>query len=362
MVLDLVNIKRTRVSSVPSSYSMLLYAPTKFGKTTFVNELFGERLLNIMTEKRLVVDNAAGVYISNYAEMLDVIEALKRPETQKAYDAISIDTVENLFSYVDKKVALDFGEDAVGEDSSIGFGRDYTKRTQVWFDLMKELESLPYTLIFVSHELTEEVVVPKRSLTKKDVNSLVGSEELKSGTAVSEYNKKVYTEDMIKYQKYVPDLNKKALGVVSKMVDNIIYGQLLVDENGNEKRVLRLRGTIQYQAGCTLAGVPDTVDFTPEAYRKALEIGLKNYHNKSDVKHFHASIKSKKLDYDKLRKRAALLGSKFNENNDMKSLLSMLDELFKDGTKVTELPPSRVQDLSIAVSKMETLAHEKGYI
>ena len=167
---------------------------------------------------------------------------------------------------------------------------------------------------------------------------------------------------MVKYQKYVPDLNKKALGVVSKMVDNIVYGQLLVDENGNDKRVLRLRGTIQYQAGCTLAGVPDTVDFTPEAYRKALEIGLKNYHNKSDVKHFHASIKSNKLDYGKLRKRAALLGSKFNENNDMKSLLSMLDELFKDGTKVTELPPSRVQDLSIAVSKMETLAHEKGYI
>jgi len=63
MALDLVNIKRTRVSSVPLSYSMLLYAPTKFGKTTFVNELFGERLLNIMTEKRLVVDNAAGIYI-----------------------------------------------------------------------------------------------------------------------------------------------------------------------------------------------------------------------------------------------------------------------------------------------------------
>ena len=35
MALDLVNIKRTQVSSVPLSYSMLLYAPTKFGKTTF---------------------------------------------------------------------------------------------------------------------------------------------------------------------------------------------------------------------------------------------------------------------------------------------------------------------------------------
>lgn len=362
MTLDLVNIKRTQVSSEPLSYSMLLYAASKFGKTTFVNELFGERLLNIMTEKRLVVDNAAGIYVGKYSDIQDVIEALKRPETQKAYDAISIDTVENLFTYVDRYAATYYGESAVGESDKVGFSRDYSKRKQLWFDLMKQLEELPYTLIFVSHQDTADVIVPKRKVYDKDLANLSGAQVLSRGTRKSNYNKDVYIEDMVEYKKYIPDLPKSALSVVMKMVDNVLYGQLLIDSNGNEKRVLRLRGTAQYDAGCTLNNVPDTVDFTPEAYRKALEEGLKGYKNKKDIKHFHANIKSNKLDYDKLRDQATSLAKKFNTNNDMQSMLDMLNELFKDGTKVMELPKSRVQDLSVAVSKMETLASEKGYI
>ena len=50
---QLLNLKPTTVSNSPESYNFLLYGESKIGKTTFVNDLFGEKVLNVMTEKRL---------------------------------------------------------------------------------------------------------------------------------------------------------------------------------------------------------------------------------------------------------------------------------------------------------------------
>ena len=50
-MIDLTKIEPNKVSTDPSSYSLLLYGPSKIGKTTFVQELF-PKVLHIMTEKR----------------------------------------------------------------------------------------------------------------------------------------------------------------------------------------------------------------------------------------------------------------------------------------------------------------------
>ena len=112
---QLLNLKPTKVSSDPESFNFLLYGESKIGKTTFINDLFGERVLNIMTEKRLGgVEGAKGVYVSNYADVKSVLRVLKDKELQEAYDVISFDTIDNLYLYVDKYVASQYDEITVG--------------------------------------------------------------------------------------------------------------------------------------------------------------------------------------------------------------------------------------------------------
>ena len=74
---QLLNLQPTTVSSDPESYNFLLYGESKIGKTSFVNNLFGDRLLNVMTEKRLAgVEGAKGIYVSSYADVKSVLRIL----------------------------------------------------------------------------------------------------------------------------------------------------------------------------------------------------------------------------------------------------------------------------------------------
>ena len=112
---QLLNLKPTTVSSNPESYNFLLYGESKIGKTTFVNDLFGDRVLNVMSEKRLGgVEGARGIYISNYADVKNILRILKDKELQEAYDVVSFDTIDNLYLYVDKYVADQYNEISVG--------------------------------------------------------------------------------------------------------------------------------------------------------------------------------------------------------------------------------------------------------
>ena len=146
---QLLNLKPTQVSSDPESYNILLYGESKIGKTSFVNDLFRDRVLNVMTEKRLGgVEGARGIYVSNYADVKNVLRILKDKELQEAYDVISLDTIDNLYLYVDRYVADQYSEISVGTGGADNlFGRDWRQRDATWVNLLKEIESLPYTSV-----------------------------------------------------------------------------------------------------------------------------------------------------------------------------------------------------------------------
>lgn len=356
---QLLNLQPTKVSSDPESYNFLLYGESKIGKTSFVNDLFGDRLLNVMTEKRLGgVEGAKGIYVANFADVKSLLRVLKDKELQEAYDVVSFDTIDNLYLYVDKYVAEQYDEVSVGTGGGDNlFGRDWRQRDAVWVNLLKDIESLPYTTVFVSHETTVTKDV-KMSVVNQSRDLL--NELTEIGGNVTKKN----GQQVMSYTYLQPDVDAKhALPPVLKMVDNILYVDTEVDDEGNEHRVIRLRGTKQYAAGTTLKGMPDTIPFTAEAYRKAIAKAVEgNYSKINKKKTLHSDSNQKEISFKELKNEVESLGKAFAENNDLEALGEISRQVLPDGTKIMSLEENRKEDLLIARDLLLAEAKKKGYV
>ena len=115
MAIDLKNLTPNKVSNNLDSYSAFIYGEPKTGKTTFVHDLYGDKVLHLMTEKRYkALDGAYVQYISSWSEYLQVMRQLKKDkELQEKFSVVSVDTVENLYDYLEKYVAGKYGEQSV---------------------------------------------------------------------------------------------------------------------------------------------------------------------------------------------------------------------------------------------------------
>lgn len=92
MAIYLLNFEPQKVSTNLNSYSMFVYGEPNIGKTTFVDDLYGKRVLHVMTENRYKALAGSMIkYVSNWVEYLTVMKQLKNPKLHEKFDVISVD-------------------------------------------------------------------------------------------------------------------------------------------------------------------------------------------------------------------------------------------------------------------------------
>ena len=354
MAIDLKNLTPNKVSNNLDTYSAFIYGEPKSGKSTFVHDLYGDKVLHLMTEKRYkALDGAYVQYISSWSEYLQVMRQLKKDkELQEKFSVVSVDTVENLYDCLEKYVAGKYGEQSVGERDDL-WGADWGDLKKMWKDGLLKIEQAGFTPVFVSHAVQKTVQIPKSGIIQADVDTL---------TKFSEKYDKKDGQTYIEFQRFEPDMKDKVMGPINKMVDNILFISTTVDTTGQEHRVIHTRSSMQWLAGSTFANIKDPIPLDAKAYTEAVKDAIAEIpkeHQKTE-EFADKDIVNEKPDFNSLMEEAKKIAFAMNKADKMNRVTAVVENVFGVGSKLTEATEEQSELLFEAVQQLEDEADKLG--
>lgn len=337
MAIDILKVKPNEVSTDAKSYSLLFVGQPKIGKSTFMQELYGPKTLFIATEKRFgTMDGAYVAYVSNWTEFLMVLSQLKKPEAHEMYDAVVVDTLDNLGRYCDEYVAGIYDESIIGEKST--FGADYNQGEVRWENAMKKLENSGFPYGAVVHDKVVTKEVPYASLSKED-KELFTSSDIKDG--------------IVKYQTRVADLPTRYNKHIEKSFDNVVFADYGINKAGENTRVIYLRGGLNNGAKVTLRDVPDVIPFSADALQETFKKSLSNYKNTTDKKIGRSDIKDADYNYEELMVEVTSLAEDYKNLGRVEQAKKIVEETIGTGNRVEDITSNRVQELALLVTNLK---------
>jgi hypothetical protein len=218
---------RSTVETTLPSLSVLLYGPSKVGKSTWCSQIPGA--LFIATEPGLGSLEVFQVPVRTWQELLAVCAAIEAGD--HPFRVIVIDTVDNLYRLASEHVRAKLGID---HEADAGYGKGFGLVNDELHRVLTKLAFLPYGLVLVSHSEEREI-------------------ETRTG----------------KVTKTVPSLPDKARRIVLALVDMILYVE--VEDGPNPRRVIRTKPHARYDAGDRTGLLPDTLPLDFPAFQAALE-------------------------------------------------------------------------------------------
>lgn len=346
-IFDLVPNK---VPTSPEEYSTFIYGPPKIGKTTLAYDMYGQRGLFIATEDRhKALPGAMVIRIASWTDYLMVMNQLAQPKAKELYDAVILDTAENLYGMLEKFVAAKWKEKTIGERDDI-WGKDWNDLKTMWKDGLAMISNNGFIPCFIAHATQNTVQIPASGVLESDLEGAVVERKLvkdkKSGKE----------QEMFEFLKYQPDLHQRAMGPMNKMVDNILFVNTTVDITTNEEqRVIYLRDTLQWQAGSTFEGIKPVIPLSAQAYRDAVAEAIGMIDEESTTSESVKKVKEE-LDYDAIMAEVKEFGAKFHKAGRLDEINAISEEVFGIGKKMTEATAAQVELLALALEKVRQKA------
>lgn len=339
---DLLNIEGNQVPADAKSYSTFVYGFPKTGKTTFINDLYGEKVLFLATERRHdAIPNAHVINIDSWAEFLKVMKLLKDSKLHEKYDAIALDTVSRFEAYCEQYVLSDL---QVEDLSDLGWGKGFSAYNKELEKGLSLIEKSGYTPIFISHAKSEtkKVLVSEATDEEKGVD----------GATVVKEDGKQYVE----YQKTVPDIKTKFFNMINRIADNILFLDLSVDSKGLEHRKIFYRDNLTHLAGATFRHMPETTDLSADAYSNAVKKAIESEGKDNVVEGKREQSKGVEYDFDSIMKEIAELGKKLQKDGKADERQKVIEEVLGKGRKVKDLDESQAEIASVLVDKLKEIA------
>ena len=325
--MDIFNLEGNIVSKDLSNYTSILYAPAKFGKTSFAVNMFPKHLILGWEIGWKGIKGAKAVPMRKWSDCAKLTRQLKDERAKAMYDVLIIDTMDLMYEAALKHILAINGVDSINK---IGFGQGYTQLDNLIRDQLLEWTRLGYSLFFISHSTNKEEEIELADGTKETI------------------------------ERYVPTLNKRCFNLVNKFVDNIFFGNILLDENRKEQRTLFTRETIYYKAGSRFRFLPDRLPLDVDAVNKAIEEALlKEDDSEIEVENIPMALEERAFDEVK-EEVTELVMNKFYPNDLMDEVNKIVEKSAGIGVKVNDMVESQVDLLEEILIKLQDRADELG--
>ena len=227
--------QKTPPKATLHEFTVLLYGPTKFGKSKICSQ--AESALFLETEPGLNSLEVFKLPIGTWDELLAAAKELA--DGKHAFKTVIIDTVDNAYRMCAEYMCKKF---KVEHESDLEYGKGYAMVNNEFFRVLNKLALLPYGLFLISHS------------QEKEIDGRTG-----------------------KFTKIVPTLPDKARKLVLGLVDIILFCDFepTKDADGNPgyKRVLRTKPSTRYEAGDRTDRLPEVIDFDFGAFVAAFMQG-----------------------------------------------------------------------------------------
>lgn len=341
---DITGLEGNKIPTDIKSYSTFVYSYPKAGKTTFINDLYGDKVLFLATERRHdAIAGAMVLNIDSWGEFLQAMKVLKKPEAQEKFDAICIDTVGRLESYCEKYVLSNLDIDDL---SDAEWGRGFSTYNKELENGLSLIEKSGFTPVFITHAKQE---------TKKILKSEATTEEKSTENASVVLDKKTGKE-YVEYQKTTPDIKTKFFNMINRIADNILFLDMTVDSNGVESRKIFYRDSPEHLAGASFRNMPEHTQLSPKAYQEAVSKAIASEGNSNTEDTKREQSHGAEYDFEGLMSEVAKLGKKLQEDGKADERNKVIADVLGHGRKVKDLNENQAEVLSVLVDKLKEIA------
>ena len=255
--IDLLALEPTVITRDLSNKYILLAAPYKFGKTTFMTNIPGALILSFEPG----LNARAGVYaqkITTWSELKQVVRQLAKPEVMAKFKCVCWDTIEIAATMCQEFICARAGVQAMGD---VPYGKLYKEYELEFSKTIRSIAMLGYGCIFACHTEIKNI----------EVRSEVFIEQVR------------------------PKLDKRAFDIVNGLVDIIGIGVMKFDEKGEKQRVLYTSETPTIKAGNRFTYFPPVIEFSYQAVLDNLSQAIEaeaNLNNATVVDHVTQSSRA----------------------------------------------------------------------
>lgn len=326
--IDLLALEPTVITRDLSNKYILLAAPYKFGKTTFMTNIPGALVLSFEPG----LNARAGVYaqkITSWSDLKLVCRQLAKPEVMNKFRCVCFDTIEIAATMCQEFVCARAGVQAM---SDVGYGKLYKEYEIEFAKTIRGIAMLGYGCVFACHTEVKNIEVAPE----------VVREQIR------------------------PKLDKRAFDIINGLVDIIGIGVMKFDDKGESRRVLYTTETPTIKAGNRFTYFPPVIDFSYQSVLDNLSDAIEAEATNNNATIVDKIEQSKdELNYRDLLNEAKKLWDEIvvrdGEINEeaAKKVLKRVEMIFGRPVKISEITEDQVSLLQLVVLDMRDLAEEK---
>lgn len=280
MAIDILDIQPSVISRDLRGKYVLLYGKPKSGKTTAACA-FPNSLLVAFERGYNAIGGVRAVDITKWADWKMVLRQLEKPEAQKMYETIIIDTISIAWDYCEQYICAQNGVQKIND---IGWGEGYTACRKEFEGMLRKITMLGYGIVLIAH-------------------SVARVEKTADGSEVEIIS---------------PELPKRASKICNGLVDIIGYIGGEYDEDKNFTRYLYIRETPTLFAGSRFKYLAPKIKFGYQELVDAIAEAIDMAEKQDGVKvvdNAGLTAIGEQLDFATVRAEAQDLWQKLTQNN-----------------------------------------------